>query len=293
MDYSYLDSDEKIASAVALFDEKERIAVDFEGEFNLHVYGEHLCLIQIFDGNRYYLIDPRSSSVTAKGLDIFFSSPVQKLWFDCQSDALLVYKVYGLKIANIFDVRVLAEALGFHGNLKALEEEYLGIKTEINKKKNQQANWLKRPIPEEQISYALEDVAHLMELKDVLLPLIKQNKLEKQAESAMRKATAVKKPLPGWTRVSGWKRLSKEEKVYAKHIYIARDKIAKRFNVPASRVMDKHMIATLAKNRPASESSLSVVLEKENPRFRALLVPSIWNSIRSASEELNHIRAER
>jgi ribonuclease D len=25
------------------------IAMDFEGEINLHIYGEHLCLIQVFD----------------------------------------------------------------------------------------------------------------------------------------------------------------------------------------------------------------------------------------------------
>ena len=30
---------------------------NFEEESNLHVYGEHLCLIQIFDGNSYYVID--------------------------------------------------------------------------------------------------------------------------------------------------------------------------------------------------------------------------------------------
>ena len=72
MNYEYIDSDEKIEKAVKRFEKLERIAVDFECEFNLHIYGEHLCLIQIFDGLSYYLIDPRSEGVTKKCLSFFF-----------------------------------------------------------------------------------------------------------------------------------------------------------------------------------------------------------------------------
>ena len=43
-------------------------------------------------------------------------------------------------------MRVPAKILGYNGNLLGLEKEYLGIEVNINKKKNQQANWLKRPI---------------------------------------------------------------------------------------------------------------------------------------------------
>ena len=34
------------------------VSMDFEGEYNLHIYGETLCLIQIYDGNKYFVIDP-------------------------------------------------------------------------------------------------------------------------------------------------------------------------------------------------------------------------------------------
>lgn len=290
MDYQYLDTDEKIAAAVEAFGKKERIAVDFEGEFNLHIYGEHLCLVQIYDGEQFYLIDPRAKGVTPAGLRLFFSSPVRKVWFDCQSDAALVSKVYGTVICSVFDIRVLAELLGQHGNLKSLEAVYLGIDNGIPKKKNQQANWLKRPIPPEQIEYALEDVSHLLELEDVLVPLIHASGLDKQAEWAMKKATAPKKPLPGWTRIGGWKRMSKEEKVYARYIYNARDAIARRFNVPAARVMDKRLMPDLAKDRPSSEKALQMRLQHESERFRALLVPAIWKAIGDARAEVDKSR---
>ena len=106
----------------------------------------------------------------------------------------------------------------------------------------------------------------------------------------MKKATAAKKPLPGWTRIGGWKRFSKEEKVYARQIFIARDRIARRFNVPASRVMDKHQISALAKARPSSEAKLASILQNESERFRSILIPAVWNAILSSAEEL---RSER
>ena len=59
MTYTLLDSDEKIFKFLDSISSLDEIAVDFEGEFNLHIYGEHLCLIQIFDKSNYYIIDPR------------------------------------------------------------------------------------------------------------------------------------------------------------------------------------------------------------------------------------------
>ena len=286
MEYSYLDTDGKIEEAVAAFSGRERIAVDFEGEFNLHVYGEHLCLVQIFDGQSFFIIDPRSGRVTPKGLEAFFSSPVRKVWFDCQSDASLVSKAYGLSISSIFDVRVLAEALGSHGNLKSVEAQYLGIESAIPKKRNQQANWMRRPIPPEQIEYALEDVAHLLELEDALKPIIEERGLSRQAEAAMKKATTVSKPQPGWTKVGGWKRMSQEEMIYAKHIFLARDRIARRFNVPAARVMDKHQIPALAKDRPSTRDRLAARLSGESPRFMSMLIPAVWDAIAEARAEV-------
>ena len=90
MKYVSLDSDEKILSFISSLNQSSPIAVDLEGEFNLHIYGEHLCLIQIFDGKDFYIIDPRSKAVSEKAVVAFFTSDIQKVWFDVQSDNSLI-----------------------------------------------------------------------------------------------------------------------------------------------------------------------------------------------------------
>ena len=287
VDYSYLDTDDKILAAVAEWERKDRIAVDFEGEFNLHIYGEHLCLIQVYDGEGYFIIDPRSQGVTVKALKAFFLSSVEKVWFDAQSDASLVHKNYDTAISSIFDIRILAMVLGYTGNLTGLEEKYLGVKREGSgsKKRNQRANWLNRPLPESQIEYALEDVEYLLALKEVLVPLVRDAGLEEKAMAEMKRALQVKTPKPGWKKIGDWRRMSRREKIYVRHIFIARDKLARRFNVPAVNVMEKRLIPALAANPPESEERLSVILKGQNPRFRKLLVPAVWEAVRSAEEE--------
>ena len=286
MNHEYISSDDDLLPIIERWKSKDRIAVDFEGEFNLHVYGEHLCLIQVFDGETFTIIDPRSKRITRSGLEAFFSLETEKVWFECQSDASLVYKQYGLVINNIYDIRVLAKLLGSNGNLISLEKEYLGLDIEINKKKNQQANWLKRPLDPELIEYALLDVAHLMELKDVLLPIIEERGLEKQARSAMKHALTLKKPDDPWKHVVNWKMISPKERIYVRNLFLARDGIARRFNVPAYYVMDKRRIGELAEYPPKDRDMLRVRISCEPKRFMSFLEPALWSAVEKSKAEI-------
>ena len=287
MIYTTLDSDEKIINQCIRWQDTPSLAVDFEGEYNLHIYGEHLCLIQIYDNEGFYIIDPRSRLVTKKGLETFFSLPTEKIWFDIQGDAALIYKVYGLRINNVYDVRVPAKILGYNGNLLGLQKEYLGVEVNINKKKNQQANWLKRPIDVDLMEYALLDVKYLHQLKDVLSSIVAKEGLTKSVDEAMKRAMVVKEPTPGWKNICRWRDLKKWERVYVRNIYIARDKIARSFNVPASRVMNKHHVVSLALNPPETKEELHKRISNEPQRFQRLLEENIQKALEISRREID------
>ena len=276
MEYILLDTDEKLIKSVEEWNKMKRIAVDFEGEFNLHIYGEHLCLIQVFDGKDYFIIDPLAKTLSKEALITFFTSPVKKVWFDMQSDNSLIYKLYGVTVNNVTDVRVFALALGSEGNLKSLIEEYLGIKEEYeSKKKLQQANWLKRPLDKKQVEYALSDVEYLFDVEDVLYPLIVKKKLEKQCANAMKGAQKVSSPKPAWTKIVNWRVLNKEQKSAVKEYFLARDVVARRFNVPSYFVLDKKKIAEAGKLCPKTEEELFDILGALPPRFASFLTASM------------------
>ncbi len=170
MNYLSIDSDEQIIKLLEQWkiNGTQQVAMDFEGEFNLHCYGEHLCLIQIFDGQNFYLIDPLSAdelaseknaknlgkpfvpfansstrnNVTENGLRLLLESPqIEKIWFDCASDGELVWKKFGIRLTRVYDLFKLARVLGLvgpglAGNLEALTRRFV----EEKKLENQPAS---------------------------------------------------------------------------------------------------------------------------------------------------------
>lgn len=232
----------------------ESLAMDFEEESNLHVYGEYLCLIQLFDGTAYYIIDALKIQKYPEGkeaLKYFLESPVEKIMFSCASDASIARKTLGIQLKNIFDVRVIAQALGFMGNLTALIERNLHIQAEDPqlKKKYQRANWMKRPLPQEQIEYALDDVKYLYDLKLSLVEELKSLPIPEQKRVAvtMRHCADQKHhDKPGWEKICNYKMLNREERIYIRNFFIARDNLARKANCPATNILEKQLLVEMA-----------------------------------------------
>ena len=112
-DYTMIDSDTKLDAMLAFWKDHhiDTVAMDFEGEFNLHIYGEHLCLVQLYDGAKYFLVDPFAVSTPALKR-LLESEDLEKIMFDCSSDAALVRKESDIRIKRIHDGRIPAKPLG-------------------------------------------------------------------------------------------------------------------------------------------------------------------------------------
>eukprot|EP01156_Anaeramoeba_ignava_P014575 Anaeramoba_ignava/a609620_6.p1 GENE.a609620_6~~a609620_6.p1 ORF type:complete len:250 (-),score=54.49 a609620_6:116-760(-) len=208
--------------------------------------------------------------------------------FSCDSDASLVKKQYDIQIENIFDVRILALSLDFEKGYSACVENFLekNIGTKSSKKKNQMTNWLKRPLSESQIQYALEDVAFLHQLKKVL---IDETKKQDKYEASMRKMKTAgkitKKPKPGWTKITNWRKINKTEKIYLKHFFIARDIVAKKMNVPAVRILEKKKLVKLL-SCYEDINQLKSTIQNKNYKIERQLYPLMIKAIEDAKKEI-------
>ena len=257
--YTYIDNPQALEQMCRSFSERGvcTVAMDFEEESNLHVYGEHLCLVQLCDGASYYLLDALVLGRTVEGKEAlkgFLEGPVTKIMFDCSSDSAIARKTLGIALKNVYDIRLVARALGFDGNLTALIERNLGIPAPDagEKKKFQRANWMKRPLPEDQLAYALDDVRYLFRLRESLeeealrsLPLSVRRRLETEMK---RCAVPRHKDRPGWEKICNYRALSFRQKVYLRHFFTARDNLARKADVPATFILDKHLVVAMAKS---------------------------------------------
>lgn len=289
--YKMIDSDEKYKKQLDVWREKgiSSFAIDFEGEFNLHIYGEHLCLIQLFDGSHYFLIDPFSVSFAL--LTPFFTNPeIEKVMFDSSSDASLLYKQYTIEMKGVYDVALAASLIGFTGNLSALIAKVTHQEASSGKKGFQKANWLTRPITEKLVEYALRDVEFLFAIKEYLAKEIATLGLTEEDKVIQQGAAKVKKHIvPGWKKLPGFKRMNKKEIIYLKWIFESRDMLAKELNLPPYRVLDKRLIVDLARHPVHEYSELTKKISHPNKNIEASLLSLLMVGLEGAKKEVEAI----
>ena len=285
--YVMIDSDEKYKKQLSTWRDKgiSSFAIDFEGEFNLHIYGEHLCLIQLFDGTDYFLIDP--FSVSDALFTSFFSDPsIEKIMFDSSSDASLLYKQYNIEMKGVYDVALAASLIGFSGNLSALIAKVTGEEASSGKKGFQKANWLTRPITEKLVEYALRDVEYLFAIKEYLAKEIVTLGLIEEDRVIQQSAAKVKKFLvPGWKKLPGFRKMNNKEIIYLKWIFESRDMLAKELNFPPYRVLDKRLIVDLAKHPPQDYDELVKKVSHPNKKIETSLLSLLMVGLEGAKKE--------
>ncbi len=259
--------------------ERPKVAMDLEGEFNLHCYGEHLCLVQIFDGTQIVMIDPMAFK-DWKPLQRFFEDPkIEKVVYDRSSDAALLYNKYQISYNNTLDLRV-AVALLEHPKqgLSSVLEATLGIVGE-NKKKFQRYNWMTRPIQTDALRYAAEDVIYLFQLEDELFRQLEKRKLldefykenQRLCDAPIRDNRKNRHK-----KAKGFRHLNKRQQERFSKLFYERDRIAQLVNLPPDRVFKNQKLMDWCKrdvySKEAASKSISArVSQKDRDSFVEIL----------------------
>jgi ribonuclease D len=251
----YLTTADAIAQAAAHFATLPRIGIDLEFDDMRYRYGRHLALIQVFDGEVVYLIDPLPLPNMAADLEPLFAvlrdPAVAKVFHSCKSDILLLDEVFSVNCRNIVDTSVQFTLLAAEDNnisLGRLIQAVLGFEVD---KGEQKSNWLKRPLTEAQKEYAANDVLYLFQLTDHL-----SDRLEElgRADWATQENLALEAvrygrddPRP-WSRNAAKFKITPQEMPIFRELYLLRDAVARQLDRPPYHVLSNDRLAELARN---------------------------------------------
>jgi ribonuclease D len=250
MKYHYLDTDSKLTDYLDSIKTRgiERVAVDLEGEFNLHCYGEHLCLVQIFDGQEYALIDPIKVRISLVR-DFFENHDISKIMYDCSGDRTLLFRKYGIAVNNIEDLLPAAELLDLEKrNLAFVLTKFLSVEPKA-KKKFQQYNWMRRPIQADALEYALDDVKYLFDLKlELLKEVTALNLLDEYEErnQLAQNREILLNPVPGVLKKNRFKKMPLECRELFKKLFECREEYAEGLNMPPNSVVSNENLFKLS-----------------------------------------------
>ncbi|MCC5914693.1 MAG: ribonuclease D [Balneolaceae bacterium] len=249
MSIHHVRSDDELRVVTSRLNEATQLAIDLEFDRNFHRYGFNLCLAQIFDGDTCYLIDPLSRNLDASGLFPVLENPeIPKITFAFGEDLRLLHSL-GCFPKTIYDIDIATSLLNYPPtSLNNLLEEVLGVDTG---KSSQRSNWFRRPLTEDQVRYAAQDVLHLFDLKKV----VEEEAKEKEITEWIEEENGVWDQCDYSESANGSFIKDKDKKQFNEvewHRYKAilrfREREAEKLNRPAFQVIQKQVCTSLASN---------------------------------------------
>lgn len=243
------------------------LAVDFEGEWNLHRYGLHLCLIQISDSNSIYIVDPLKVGPLDPFLRVMEDPGLRIISHGPQSDIILLDYLFSCRPRNIFDTEKAAKLLGYEStSLSSLLEKKFGIKKNT---KVRASNWNIRPISQKMLDYAALDVRFLHQLREVLIGELKEK--DRLAwlmeECKLLEDIRYRKKEQPYLEINHAQKLSPRELTLLKHIYTVREQVARELDKPAYYIIPNNRLLELAQSPPEDRIEWEK-LKGVNPKLR-------------------------
>lgn len=241
----------------------KKIALDLEGDQGSINYRYSISIFQCFDGTDPVIIDvlknPRSHALK----EFLTDSDIVKIMFSSENDLFMTQNVLGYSIKPVRDIAIAQKLLGLKINLS----EYIGIEKKM-KDLYQRANWLKRPIKDDLIDYAINDVLHLLEISEKFENELKEknlyNKYIDKSSLVSEKIFLIDQYQLYKEKFPGFRKLSREKKELGKTIWIFRELIGEHFNCPSGYIFSKKAMNDIIRD----EDQILLRLEEELNRNR-------------------------
>ncbi len=224
-------------------------------------YYPRLGIIQVgLSENDCHLIDAVTLSDLSP-LGTLLSDPhTVKILHDAQQDLWILRRITDAIPCNIFDTRCAAGFAGLSSNLSLgnLLRQCLNIQLP---KTETRTNWLRRPLSDKQLAYALNDVRYLPALHEHLLTDIQRRGGENWLAEELRKYDIAKlyddrAPEEQYTRVKGTGRLSRRDMAIVRELATWREKEAQQADRPRTWIISDNAIVQIARRKPRSTQSL-------------------------------------
>ncbi|MEJ2298886.1 MAG: ribonuclease D [Woeseiaceae bacterium] len=248
----------------SLADELRRhslLAVDTEF-MRERTYFAQLCLVQIASPESIWCADPLSGH----GVDAFWDALLARDWVlhSARQDIEVIYQTAGTMPAAIFDTQIAAALLGMPAQMgyAGLVRELFDV--EIHKS-HTRADWSKRPLRDEYLEYAAEDVEYLLPAYEILTDRLEEKgRLEWAREDAGRLLDpALYEVAEGEAidRLKGARNFRGRKRAAAARLAEWREAEAVRRDRPRQWILRDSVLLDIAWNLPESEQRLAEIEE--------------------------------
>lgn len=233
----------------------ERLASLGTFEFDTEFVGEdqfrpEVCLIQVAAEGVISLIDPLAGFDVDAFWRLVASPDILKIVHAGPEDVAQTWHTLGVAPRNVFDTQIAAGFVGYGYPISLSRLARIATNSKMHKA-HTLSDWRQRPLHEDQIIYAAEDVVHLRPIYDKLMrKLEKLNRvawLEEECDVMCRATEPTEDREQRLKRLKGAGALSPRDLAIAYAILDEREKLATEYNRPVRTVIRDHIVVELAR----------------------------------------------
>jgi ribonuclease D len=225
-------------------------------------YYPKLCLLQVATPDVVACIDPLALEDLSLLLDVIYDDGITKVLHAARQDLEIFFHLRSALPSPVFDTQIAALLLGFpdqigYGNLV---REMLGVELE---KLHSRTDWTRRPLADEQIRYAAEDVFYLAQVyRQLVEKLSELGRLDWLSEDFARLTqVGLYENAPGqaWLKVRGSNRLKGASLAVLQALAQWRETVARNQNRPRGWLLRDDELLEIARHLPGSPAALGAI----------------------------------
>ena len=235
--------------------------------------------MQLAWADQIVLVDPLA--VDMDGLRRLFASPSLAVFHAAQQDLDVLTQTCGAVPEHMFDTQLAAGFTGYSTpSLLSLLQSELGVTAS---KGDRLTDWLRRPLTADQQTYAAGDVAHLLQLHDLLTAeLTELGRLEwalDACEELRTRPTGATDPEQAWLRLKDVRVLKSRARGVAQSVTAWRERRAAAVDVPVRQILPDLAILGIAQKHPSTAAELAQSRGVEERHARGALGAEILAAV--------------
>jgi ribonuclease D len=279
-----------LAELTEKFLQAPAVAVDLEADSMYH-FQEKVCLIQMATSRSSAVIDPLRLRDLESLRPVFANPAIEKIFHGADYDVRSLFRDFGIEIAHLFDTQIACKFLGLREtSLEAVLQARFGVT--LNKK-YQRKDWSKRPLPDEMMAYAADDVRYLLPLAKMLVGELKDKGrlawVQEECDLLSRVRSPQNNHEPLFLGFKGAGRLGSRSLAVLEALLEFRRRVAENKDRPLFKVFSNKSLLQLAVQKPATARRLEesgVLSAKQFKMYGEELAETIRCAQQIASDDL-------
>lgn len=261
MTIQYIDRPEQLDALCQQISQQPWIALDTEF-LREKTYYPKFCLLQIAAPGWVACVDPLAIADLSSLFAAIYNPNIVKVLHSCRQDLEIFYQITGRIPGPIFDTQIAAPLLGFQENpgYAMLVSSFLNIN--LNKA-HTRTDWSLRPLSEDQIQYAADDVIYLCKIYTLMCEQLeklgRRDWLDSDFELLNDSELYQLSPENAWLKIRGKNKLTGKQLSIMQSLTEWRERTAQQENKPRNWLLSDDLLLELAKLQPVTLPELAKI----------------------------------